>query len=43
MIYKGNQKLWKQVGEDWDRQFQSLRVEVHSKIHILNTAFINQG
>lgn len=38
MIYKKDDKLWNQLKDKWDEQFQSLEVEVQSNIHILNTA-----
>lgn len=39
-IYKKNQKLWKQISDDWDTKFSEIEVEVKPEILIKNTALI---
>lgn len=43
IIYKKDPKLWGQLEPQWDKMFQSLQVEVKSKVHILNSAFLKSN
>ena len=40
VISKANFKRWKQLAPQWDALFPNLLVEVDSKVHIMNSAFI---
>jgi spore germination protein KC len=42
MVYKRDPRLWNQLGDTWDEQFQSMEVEVYSDIHIVNTASVEK-
>jgi spore germination protein KC len=43
MIYKKDPKLWEQLSPKWDELFQSIQVEVNSKVNILNTSYLKQN
>jgi spore germination protein KC len=42
MVYKRDPRLWNQLGDTWNEQFQSMEVEVYSDIHIVNTASVEK-
>ena len=40
MIYRQDLPLWRQLEPSWDELFPTLEVEVASKVHVVNSAFI---
>lgn len=39
LIYKKDPALWKKLEPDWDKKFKTLKVDVKSKVTVLNTSF----